>query len=153
MDISQYYMPCHHITWSYHHIIWSYHHITWSYHHPMSDHNNIWSYHNITWSYQHIIRSYSYFKGTYHNVIWSYRHIMPRNHEITPSNESPRTPSVVSSHSQASVSHRKPLKGKHSAPSSKAAHKISKKICNFREKTGPREKWQEILRWKVACGR
>ena len=32
---------------------------------------------------------------------------MPGNHKPTPSNESPRTPSVVSSHSQATASHPK----------------------------------------------
>ena len=40
----------------------------------------------------------------------------------------------------------KPPKGKHSAPSKKN----SKNICKSRKKTCPREKWQEILRWKVA---
>ena len=44
-------------------------------------------------------------------------------------------------------------KGKHSAPSTKSAHKSDKKICNSKKKTGPRERLQEILRWNVACGR
>ena len=83
MIISQY----HHVTWSYRNTAWSYRNITWSYH------NIAWSYHNITWSY--------------HNIIWSYHHAMPCNHKITPRNESPRTPSVLSRHSQVTASHPK----------------------------------------------
>ena len=42
-----------------------------------------------------------------HNVIWSFHHITPGNHKITPSSESPRTPSVASSHSRPTASHLK----------------------------------------------
>ena len=34
----------------------------------------------------------------------------------------------------------KPSKGKHSAPSSKSAHKLSKKLSDFTKKTGSRER-------------
>ena len=48
---------------------------------------------------------------------------------------------------------RKPPTGKHWAPSSKSPHKMSRKIGDSWKKTGPRERYWEILRWKVAYAR
>ena len=132
-------------------------------------HITIW-YGHVTISYCHITQFNAHIKILYDHITISYDHINIWWDHITNLGTISQCYMIISpDHAMKSWDHstkwkpkdterpfkaiagnRKPPKAKHSAPSSKSALKISKKICNFREKTGPRERWQEILRWKVA---
>ena len=97
------------------------------------------------WSYQYIMKSYSNIRD---HITMLYDHITISCHEIMRSQHEWK-PKDTKRPFKALLGNRKPPKGKLSAPSSKLAHKINKKICNSRKKTGPRERLQEILRWKL----
>ena len=91
--------------------LWSQNYTIISYNYMIMSQNYmiISQYYIIISQYYMIISQYYMVISHYYLIIsqyyMSYHHSMPWNHEITEPNQSPRTPSVLSSHSQATVSH------------------------------------------------